>query len=256
MRRLEHATRAQGNPVEAAADVALLAPCLAEGERVLWTGRPDANRLVTVRDIFLIPFLGLWGLFATIWEVAVVFGAWGGGARGFALFGLPFFVIGQYVSWGRFVYKRWVRRTTVYALTDKRVLVARLRRGSPKLEWALRWEHVKTLYRAVRKGGSGRIEFGPGSLKWVIYGNVGMDWLWWANAGYPIFLDIPDAERVYATALGAWQQSRETVDIPLASPRQADRWRMVDRIATAITLAIALALFVAIYLLLRSKGAF
>ncbi len=35
----------------------------------------------------------------------------------------PFVLIGQYMIWGRFVYARWKKRRTFYALTNRRALI-------------------------------------------------------------------------------------------------------------------------------------
>ncbi|WP_370677052.1 PH domain-containing protein [Pleomorphomonas sp. PLEO] len=43
------------------------------------------------------------------------------------LWGIPFVVIGLYLIAGRFFADAWARRNTVYAITNKRVLVARTR---------------------------------------------------------------------------------------------------------------------------------
>src|SRR5690242_910458 len=102
-------------------------PDLLRGERVLWTGQPDAGRIFSSYDVFAIPFSLLWGGFAFFWEASVlgmgVFGSSGGGGpvlSFFALWGIPFVLIGLYMIVGRFFYKAWARKRTWYAVTSTR----------------------------------------------------------------------------------------------------------------------------------------
>ncbi|HEX3508972.1 MAG TPA: hypothetical protein VHW94_11325, partial [Candidatus Dormibacteraeota bacterium] len=100
---------------------------LQPGEGVLWTGSPNPHRLFSSKDFFLVPFSLMWGGFAIFWEASVL--AFGRGANQapvfFALWGIPFVVVGQYFIWGRFLFKRWDRRRTIYAVTNQRVIVLR-----------------------------------------------------------------------------------------------------------------------------------
>ncbi len=98
-------------------DVPLLA-----GERVLWTGGPDPAKLFEPADVFIVPFSVAWGGFAIFWMVmALSMGA----PLPFAMFGLPFVVLGLHLMVGRFFVRRWQRRRTTYVLTDRRALVIR-----------------------------------------------------------------------------------------------------------------------------------
>ncbi|MEO1645680.1 MAG: PH domain-containing protein [Chloroflexota bacterium] len=89
-------------------------------EELLWSGKPASGSIFSAQDIFLIPFSLLWGGFALFWTSST---AGMGAPPFFLLFGTLFVVIGQYLIWGRFVHKYWVRRGTTYAITDKRVFV-------------------------------------------------------------------------------------------------------------------------------------
>jgi hypothetical protein len=180
-------------PVNPADEQAALQPYLLAGEKILWTGRPDRSRMFASGDAFLIPFSLMWGGFALFWEAGVL-GLFGGGqpAPGFfALWGVPFVVLGQYFIWGRFVYKRWDRARTVYGVTSERVLV--LRRGSLQ---SLFVNQLPTLSQHVRSDGSGSLEFNNVPFGYGMWANTGMEWF--ARRGVPLaFYDIPDAARVY-----------------------------------------------------------
>jgi hypothetical protein len=93
---------------------------LDQGERVLWTGRPQQGLLLRRGDWFGIPFSLLWCGFAVFWESQVLAG---NAPWFFALWGIPFILIGVYLVLGRFVIDAWQRQRTVYAVTDRRALI-------------------------------------------------------------------------------------------------------------------------------------
>ena len=166
---------------------------LQPGEKVLWTGQPDARRLVSSKDAYLIPFSLMWGGFAIVWEGGVLLTT--AGANGapifFALWGIPFVVVGQYFIWGRFFVKRWDRRRTLYAVTDQRVLVLR---GSSLQSMFL--NNLPGVTQSARADGSGTLEFGSsspfGSGAWA---NTGMDFFAMGR-GVLAFYDIPNVAQV------------------------------------------------------------
>lgn len=89
-------------------------------ERILWAGQPRQGIFFHPQDFIMIPFSLLWGGFAIFWFVtALSFDAPGP----FALFGLPFVLVGLYMIFGRFFYDQWVRKNTFYAITSQRVLI-------------------------------------------------------------------------------------------------------------------------------------
>ena len=98
---------------------------LGSNERVLWVGNPT-RQLVVFRgsDVFVIPFTLIWGGFALIWNL----GVWVSGAPLlFRLWGLPFLLIGLYITVGRFLHNAYERRNTTYVLTaDQAVIVRRV----------------------------------------------------------------------------------------------------------------------------------
>src|SRR2546425_12222971 len=100
---------------------------LLAGERILWVGQPDPSILLSRADIFLIPFSVMWGGFTLVFAVIIIAGFTGnpsGGSVFPLLWAVPFLAAGQYLIWGRLVYKRWQKRRTYYAITTQRVLVA------------------------------------------------------------------------------------------------------------------------------------
>jgi hypothetical protein len=93
---------------------------LLPGERLLWEGRPVRHQLLRPADLLLIPFTVIWCGFAISGEVLVLASF---GPSLFALFGLPFVLIGLYLTVGRFVVRAVVSRRTRYVVTDRRLLV-------------------------------------------------------------------------------------------------------------------------------------
>jgi len=162
---------------------------LQPGEKVIWTGQSDPSRLIARGDAFLIPLSLMWGGFAIVWEAGVVgFGA----PVLFWLWGIPFVVVGQYFIWGRFVYKRWDKRRTVYAITNQRVLILRGRSLQSVFV-----NQLPAINQSVRIDGTGSLEFGISSTPYGHWGNTGMDFFTRGHT-VPAFYDIPDVAKVYA----------------------------------------------------------
>lgn len=93
---------------------------LRPGERLLWAGQPDPNVVFAPGDGFLVPFSIFWSGFAVFWTAGA---ALSGVPPFFVVAGVPFVVIGLYMAFGRFTYKRWLKNRTVYGVTDRRAIV-------------------------------------------------------------------------------------------------------------------------------------
>lgn len=96
-------------------DITELQQYLDTNEKLLWTGRPKTGIVFRTADIFLIPFSLLWCGFAIFWVTmasqASIF---------FAMFGIPFVVIGLMLVFGRFIIDAKLRAHTYYGLTNNR----------------------------------------------------------------------------------------------------------------------------------------
>ena len=165
---------------------------LLPNEGVVWWGRPRQGLMLTPRDGLLIPFSFVWGGFSIFWEATVLMG---NAPVPFALFGMVFVVIGLFLIVGRFFVDAWLRSRMVYALTDRRVLIAR---SGP-------WASFRALNRDAqpevtlneRAGGRGTITFGN-RVATFGYGNrMSGGWMP-ALEPTPQFLQIDDARRVFA----------------------------------------------------------
>jgi len=168
---------------------------LQSGERIVWTGRPAQGVRLSGRDAFLIPFSLLWGGFAIFWETSVLVMA----IRTVAvlpmvLFGGAFVVVGCYMMFGRFFVDAWARSRTVYALTDRRALIARRLFGEKLIAVSLL--NCPQLRLSLR-GARGDIDF---EAQQSMFG--GRSWGLWTPAldGAARFIGIEDAADVFRLA--------------------------------------------------------
>lgn len=161
---------------------------LARGERLLWSGAPRTGVVLQRSDAFLIPFSLLWAGFAVFWEASVVTT---GAPTFFVLWGVPFVLMGAYVTVGRFWYDAWRRARTRYGLTTERVLIAS---GgvSPTLT-SLDLRTLTDVTLTTRADGSGTITFGRVAGVPSFFAGSG----WPGVKGPPAFELIPSARRVY-----------------------------------------------------------
>ena len=167
-------------------------PEMMRDEELLWTGRPDPNALLTRADIFLIPFSILWGGFAIFWEIGVIAS---GAPWFFAIWGIPFVLVGLYLIAGRFLYKRWRKGRTYYALTDRRVLVLTEGLRGRTLRAAF-IDTIPAINHSIGRDGRGSITFGNPSYA-SAFGNTGWDFFGgFYGAEVPTFYDVNGASQV------------------------------------------------------------
>jgi hypothetical protein len=171
-------------------DYSRIQAALVPGERVIWWGRPDPTVNFGAKDLYLIPFSLLWGGFAIFWEYSVVTKA--PSSLG-VLWGIPFVAIGLFMIVGRFFYKRYAKRRTLYALTESRAVVVR---GSSTTEVPLRDLRIMTM--PSRNGRHLSVRFGQAKSSLLgnnvnaeIYANTGMDFLA-RSSGTVSFFDVAD----------------------------------------------------------------
>lgn len=113
--RGEHRRNSSGNPAS------LVKGELQTGEKLLWAAKPSGIRSHVLGKLplalFGIPFFA----FAVFWtNMAAEMG--GGGFDLFPLFGVPFMLIGAGLILSP-IYAAWLADRTVYALTDRRLII-------------------------------------------------------------------------------------------------------------------------------------
>jgi uncharacterized membrane protein len=166
---------------------------LSSGERIEWVGRPDPTKHFTSGDVFLIPFSLMWGGFSIFWEAGAIAG---GAGVFFALWGIPFVAIGLYFIFGRFIYKAYRKRRTIYAITNRRVLAIVRRRNDEAVE-ATYLSSIPNISTHAVSNGRGSVEFGLSSPMAGRYGNSGMELLARGQMATGIsFYDIEDPRGV------------------------------------------------------------
>jgi hypothetical protein len=160
---------------------------LLSGERILWSGKPGQGLLLTELDIYLIPFSLLWCGFMIFWTI----GATRAGGFGPLLFGAFFLCYGLYTLVGRFIVDAWIRRDMRYAVTNRRLLIAR---PAPFSKFtALNLEQLPEVHLKERTNGLGTIRFGQqGPTRGGYYRLISP-----AFDPNPLFLAIDDARRVF-----------------------------------------------------------
>ncbi len=91
---------------------------LTPDEYILWNGQPGKGNLLNKQDIIMIPFSIMWCGFAIIWEAAVLIMP---APLLFKIWGIPFVCVGLYMVFGRFIMKSYLRKETVYVITNRRI---------------------------------------------------------------------------------------------------------------------------------------
>jgi hypothetical protein len=160
---------------------------LLDGERVIWSGRPNQGLLLTQRDWLLVPFSLLWGGFAIFWEVGVVQTS---APVLFRFWGVPFVLIGLYLIAGRLLVDAWARSKTQYAVTNRRILIAR---SAPFGKFtAIALDHLSDVHLNEHANGRGTIRFGQPAPYW------GRGAVWTpAFDATPQFLAVENSRRVF-----------------------------------------------------------
>ncbi len=160
---------------------------LDNNETLLWTGQPKKGIVFRTADIFLIPFSLLWCGFAIFW---MFMASQGGGI--FALFGIPFVIIGLIFVFGRFIIDAKQRENTYYGLTEDRIIIK-----SGVFSKNVKSLNIRTLSDIEyneKNDGSGTISIGPKNPM-MIWGN-GMNW-WPGMKANPQLDLIQNVRKVY-----------------------------------------------------------
>jgi hypothetical protein len=163
---------------------------LGPNEKILWAGQPRKGIVFRTADIFIIPFSLLWCGFAVFWLVTVIMS---GAPLLFALFGVPFVIVGLIMVFGRFIMDARQRENTYYGLTNERILIKTgVKRKS------LNSFQLKTLSNLeyIQKGdASGTIYVGPKNSMAAYSSGMG----WWPGVKNSSSLEmIDDVRTVYA----------------------------------------------------------
>ena len=140
---------------------------LAPGERILWAGQPKPGVRFTSADFFLIPFSIAWLGFSIFWMVMAIRIPDPVNAPAlnviFPLFGIPFILVGLYLTVGRFWFDARKRSRTYYSITNRRILALLPSRKSELRSLDLKNLDEFTVTEA--RDGSGMILFTPWNIR-------------------------------------------------------------------------------------------
>lgn len=165
-----------------------IAPYITGDEFVLWKGKPEKGRIFTSHDFLMIPFSIVWFGFAIFWETGVL----SSGAYLFGLFGIPFIIIGLYLTVGRFIHASYLRKRTFYVITNKKII--RLR--GKKIDM-LDGKAMPSMRIEIHKNGNGTIKFSDIAYRKSGFAYRDFDLDPWRN-GYGMFTieNIPNVAQV------------------------------------------------------------
>jgi hypothetical protein len=165
-----------------------LRPNLSSGEKLIWTGKPKTGIMFRNSDAFLIPFSLLWCGFAVFWESSVMETD---APFFFKLWGIPFVLVGIYITIGRFFIDAKKRENTIYGITTDRIVIK-----SGVFSTEIKSLNIKTLSDITinqKSDNSGTITLGPTDMRYSM-----MQGMEWPGAKQPPRLEfIEDVKTVY-----------------------------------------------------------
>ncbi|MBQ8000303.1 MAG: hypothetical protein IJ298_03690 [Ruminococcus sp.] len=99
-------------------DYSFCTPHLTDGERILWKGKAQQGNMLTLYDLWVIPFSVFWtGMVCYFGYNIISSGAY------FLLLPLVLFLaVGLYMTFGRFILISYARKNTLYVITNKRII--------------------------------------------------------------------------------------------------------------------------------------
>jgi hypothetical protein len=89
-------------------------------EQLLWAGKPKEGIFFRTSDVFFMPFSILWGGGAIFLEYHMIVNKV---PLFFAIWGIPFVLIGLYMMVGRFYVEAITRASTAYGVTNQRIII-------------------------------------------------------------------------------------------------------------------------------------
>lgn len=154
-------------------------------EKLLWSDIPKQGIILKSSDFFMIPFSLMWGGFAIFWEYTVISS---GAPLIFMLWGIPFVFVGIFLIFGRFFYDSELRRTTIYGMTQNRIIIK-----SGIFKKSIKSLNIRTLTDITldeKADGTGTIILGSETERNGMIRSKG-------NKSTPVLELIPDVRKVY-----------------------------------------------------------
>lgn len=173
---------------------------LRPGEELIWFGRPAPGWRLAASDLFLIPFGVFWAAFVIVWEataIAAVIGNRDPIAWLFPIFGIPFVIVGWFLTVGRFRVRAAQHERLVYALTDRRVVA--IQTGKVDEIRSVYLDTLPGVATRIGRDGVGTFRFEPLAPMWAPYAGSGLEWIVGGVSAMPLqFFDVQEASKVEA----------------------------------------------------------
>jgi hypothetical protein len=194
-------------------DGEMIAPKLAPGEKLLWSGRPEPKVIFHFSDIIVIPFSLVFCGFAFFWEHAALrmyLGSHRPETFLFVLSGTIFILAGSFFLFGRFFFVFYAKKRTWYSLTDTRaIIITKIFKMNVK---SIELKTAGRITKRVSGNGIGTISFGADKYRSGMQVSsyfdplLGYNRVSYNNTMYtimaPAFIDIENAENVYQKISG------------------------------------------------------
>ena len=161
---------------------------LTPGETILWRGKPVRGHLFGPQDVFMIPFSIMWFAFAINWESGVITT---GAPLFFKLWGIPFILVGLYITVGRFFHMAYLRKRTAYVITNQKLI----RKRGGKIDM-LDAKTMPAIHVTARTDGTGTIRFGQAMYYYRGRQRYTNQTSWGPNDYQFTLENIPDVGRV------------------------------------------------------------
>ena len=176
---------------------------LLNNEDVIWHGAPYLAKHFIKFDIFFIPFSVFWLILLIHMLSGILINITDFHPIGIILLipvSVAFMIFGLYFVFGRFIMKRSIKKRTIYAITNKRILVIRMSlNGAIKKVSSREINSISDESVSCDNNGIGTISFGAIPI-WSanLYTDINMGTLTDSdNNGIIVFYDIEDCMHVF-----------------------------------------------------------
>ena len=163
---------------------------LGEGEEELWRDQPDPKKMFVPIDIYYIPA----SLLAAVLFYYVFRFMLGDDMFSIRLIlTIPIAVLALFNVFGRFIYKYYRKKRTIYLITDKRAVEIFL--GLRRKVKSLDYSQIKELRSKINKTGDGNIMFEKFNFFKHMGLNTGNDFFMQRGDEFPRFFDLKDVQK-------------------------------------------------------------
>lgn len=165
---------------------------LAADEQIQWQGKSEANKMIAYSDYMYIPFSIMWLGFIGLWEYNIIVVHY---PLVFHALGIPMLIVGLYMAIGRFFYKAYRKKKSIYIITNQRAIETYEDSRLGYKEKAIK--DIGRMVRFVEKDGVGTLVFDDINPAYIMKLNDGMEPFRRRTRKVIGFYDVKDAEQLY-----------------------------------------------------------